>query len=119
MKRCIIVRGYITLQAAILIDSNDDYQKKLDIARHVEVFRKKCHKLAWTFLNTINNVHHCYTLHNDMSLDNILLHFLPNSPDKAYIDICNWAMAGNFNVLKESLYIHKSQEARTRMMRNK
>jgi hypothetical protein len=28
-------------------------------------------------------------------------------------------MAGNFNDLKESLYIHESQEARTRMMRNR
>jgi hypothetical protein len=36
----------ITLQAAILIDSNNDYQKKLDTTRRVEVFRKKRHKLA-------------------------------------------------------------------------
>jgi hypothetical protein len=99
---------HITLQAAILIDSNDDYQKKLDIARHVEVFRKKCHELAWTILNTMNNVHHCHTLHNDMSHNNVLLHFPPNSPDKVYISICDWAMAGNFNDLKESLYIHKN-----------
>jgi hypothetical protein len=28
-------------------------------------------------------------------------------------------MAGNFNDLKESLYIHESQEARARMMRNR
>jgi hypothetical protein len=78
---------HITLQwlpeeAAILIDSNNDYQKKLDTARRVEVFRKKRHKLAWTFLNTMNNVHHCHTLHNDMSPDNVLLHFPPNSLDK-------------------------------------
>jgi serine/threonine protein kinase len=83
------------------------------------VFRKKRHELAWTFLNTMNNVHHCHTLHNDMSPDNVLLHFLPNSPNKVYIGICNWAMARNFNDLKESLYIHESQEARTRMMRNR
>jgi hypothetical protein len=37
---------HITLQAVILIDSNDDYQKKLDTARYVEVFRKKRHELA-------------------------------------------------------------------------
>ena len=90
---------YITLQAAFLIDSNDDYQT----AMCVEVFRKKRHKLAWTFLNTMNNVHHCHTLHNDMSPDNILLHFSPSSNEKVYIGICDWAMAGNFNDLKESL----------------
>jgi serine/threonine protein kinase len=110
---------HITLQAAILIDSNDDYQKKLDTARRVEEFRKKRHELAWTFLNTMNNVHHCHALHNDMSPDNVLLHFPPNSEDKVYIGICDWAMAGNFNDLKESLYIHESQEARIRMMHNR
>jgi hypothetical protein len=99
---------HITLQAAILIDSNDDYQKKLDTVRRVEVFRKKRHELAWTFLNTMNNVHHCHTLHNNMSPNNVLLHFPPNSPDKVYIGICDWAMAGNFNDLKESLYTHES-----------
>jgi hypothetical protein len=90
---------HITLQVAILIDSNDDYEKKLDTARRVEVFRKKHHELAWTFLNTMNNVYHCHTLHNDMSPDNVLLHFPPNSPDKVYIGICDWAMARNFSVV--------------------
>jgi hypothetical protein len=71
---------HFTLQATILIDSNDDYQKKLDTARRVEVFRKKRHELAWTFLNTMNNVHHYHTLHNDISPNNVLLHFPPNSP---------------------------------------
>ena len=63
---------HLTLQAAILIDSRDDYQKKLETALRVQLFRKKRHELAWTFLNTMNNVHHCHTLHNDMSPDNIL-----------------------------------------------
>jgi hypothetical protein len=80
---------HIRLQAAVLIDSNNDYQKKIDAARRVEVFRKKRHELAWTFFNIMNNVHHCHTLHNDMSPDNVKLHFLPNSTDKVYIDICD------------------------------
>jgi hypothetical protein len=37
---------HITFQAAFLTDSNDDYQKKLDAARYVEVFRKKHHELV-------------------------------------------------------------------------
>jgi hypothetical protein len=110
---------HITLQAAILIDSNDDYQNKLNTARCVEVFRKKRHELAWTFLNTMINVYHCHTLHNDMSPDIIMLHFPPNSADKVYIGICDWAMARNFNDLKESFYIHESQEARTRVMQHR
>jgi hypothetical protein len=110
---------HITLQAAILIDSRDDYQKKLELATRVDVFRKKHHELAWTFLNTRNNVHHCHTLHNNISPDNVLLHFQPNFPDKVYIGICNWAMVGNFNDLKESCYIHESEEAKTRIMRGR
>ena len=85
----------------------------------MEVFRKKRHKLAWTFLNTMNNVLHCHTLHNDMSPHNILLHFLPNSLDKVYIGICDWAMAGNFNDLEESLYIHENQEVKNRIMQHR
>jgi hypothetical protein len=54
-----------------------------------------------------------------MSSNNVLLHFPPNSPDKVYIGICDWAMAGNFNDLKESLYIHESQEARNRIMQHR
>jgi hypothetical protein len=51
-----------------------------------------------------------------MSSNNVMLHFPPNFPDKVYISICNWAMVGNFNDLKESFYIHESQEAETRIM---
>ena len=84
-----------------------------------EMFRKKRHKLVWTFLNTMNNVHHCHTLHNDMSPDIVLLHFPPNFLDKVYIGISDWAMARNFNDLNESLYIHENEEAKTRMMHNR
>jgi hypothetical protein len=102
-----------------LIDSRDDYQKRLELAMRMDVFRKKRHKLAWTFLNIMNNVHHCHAQHNDILPDNVLLHFPLDFPDKVYIGICNWAMAGNFNDLKESLYIHESQEARTRIMEHR
>jgi hypothetical protein len=54
-----------------------------------------------------------------MSPGNVILHFSPNSKDKVYIGICNWAMARNFNDLKESLYIHERQEARTRVMQHR
>jgi serine/threonine protein kinase len=110
---------HITFQAAILIDSRDDYQKKLDAGRRVEVFWKKGHELAWTILNTMNNIHHCHTLHNDVSPDNVMLHFPLNSKNKVFSGICDWTMAGNFNDFKESFYIHESQEARTRIMQHR
>jgi hypothetical protein len=36
-----------------------------------------------------------------------------------YIGICDCTMARNFNDLKESLCIHESQEAKTRIMQHK
>jgi hypothetical protein len=51
-----------------------------------------------------------------MSPDNVMLHFLPNFPNKIYIGICNWAMARNFNDLKESLYIHENKKAKSKIM---
>jgi hypothetical protein len=54
-----------------------------------------------------------------MSPDNVLLHFLLNFPHIVYIDICDWAMAGGFNELKELLYIHENEEAKFRTMRNR
>jgi hypothetical protein len=40
----------------------------------------------------------------------------PNFSDKVYIGIYNWAMDGNFNDLKESLYIYESDKAKFRIM---
>jgi hypothetical protein len=86
------------------------------MAMCVEVFRKKCYELAWTFLN---NVHHCYTLHDNISPNNVLLHFPPKFSDKVYISTCDWAMARKFNDLKESLDIHENEEAKTNFMQGK
>jgi hypothetical protein len=48
-------------------------------------FRQNCVKLAWAFIYIKNVVHHCGILHNDLSKDNIMLHFLPNKPNVVYI----------------------------------
>jgi hypothetical protein len=45
-----------------------------------------------------------------------MLHFLLNSPDKVYMGICNWAMAKNYNDLKESLYIQKNEDTKSRII---
>jgi hypothetical protein len=49
----------------------------------------------------------------------VLLYFPPKFSDNVYINICDWAMAENFNDLKESIYIHESEEAKTRFMRDR
>jgi hypothetical protein len=65
----------------------------------------------------MNNVHHCLILYN-MSPNNIMLHFPPNFINKVFINICNWATVRNFNDLKESLYIHKSEETKSKIMQH-
>lgn len=104
----------IMLSEMIKTYSNDGYHEMLELARHMQLFQKKCHKLAWTLLNTINNVHHYHTWHNDISPNNVLLRFLQNSLDKGYIHICGWTIVGNFCDLKESLYIHKREKEKSK-----
>jgi hypothetical protein len=91
----------------------------IKVANRVELFKKKIHELAWTLLNSMNKIHHCHTLHNNTSFNNVILHFLPNFPDKVYIGICNWAMVGYFNDLKEYLYIYKSEEIKFKIMQHR
>jgi hypothetical protein len=37
----------------------------------------------------MNAVHHYGILHNNLSKDNIMLHFLADKPDVVYIGVCN------------------------------
>ena len=66
----------------------------------------------------MNNIHHYVNLHNDMSLDNIILHFSPNFLDKLHRHL-QLGRGWNFNDLKESSYIHKKEEAKSRIMQHR
>jgi hypothetical protein len=52
-------------------------------------FRQNWVKLAWAFINIMNAVHHYEILHNDLSKDNIMLHFSLDKPNVVYIGMCN------------------------------
>jgi hypothetical protein len=52
-------------------------------------FKQNCVKLAWAFKNIMNAIHHFGILHNDLSKNNIMLHFLLDKLDVVYIGICN------------------------------
>ncbi len=56
-------------------------------------FRWNHVKLAWAFINIMNAVYHCGILHNNLSKDNIRLHFLLDKPDVVYIGLCDWGEA--------------------------
>ncbi len=42
----------------------------------------------------MNIVHHCKILHNNLSKDNIMLHFPIDKPNVMYISLCDWGEAG-------------------------
>jgi hypothetical protein len=46
--------------------------------------------MAWAFVNIMNVVHHNGILHNDLSKDDMMLHFPPNKLDIVYIGMCDW-----------------------------
>ena len=54
-------------------------------------FRKKRTELAWALLRIMNEVHKSNNLHNNLSPDNILLHF-PQDESRVYIGVCDWGM---------------------------
>jgi hypothetical protein len=49
-------------------------------------FKRDYVKLAWTFLNIMNAIHHCEILHN-LSQDHIMLHFPLDQLDVVYISM--------------------------------
>ena len=90
-----------------------------DRARQVALFRTQRTELAWTLLNIMNNIHQSHVLHNDLSPDNILLHFEPeNHPQHVYIGVCDWALSSNAAFPRESLYWAHTLEARERERSN-
>jgi serine/threonine protein kinase len=56
--------------------------------------KRNCVKLAWAFVNIVNVIHHFKILHNDLSKDNILLHFPLDKLDVVYIVVYNWGKIG-------------------------
>ncbi len=61
-------------------------------------------KLAWAFINIMNVVHHYEILHNNLSKDNIMLHFLLNKPNVVCIGICDWGEVERLQEVMPSLH---------------
>jgi len=70
-------------------------------------FRKKQTKLAWVFVNIISEIHMSNNLHNDLSLDNILLDFSEDE-SRIYIRVCDWDMTTKASKPMKSLYTFTS-----------
>jgi hypothetical protein len=72
-------------------------------AEHLHWFQKKQTELAWVLLHIMDEVHKSHNLHNDISSNNILLHF-PEESSKVYIGVCDWGLATKSMEPMKSLY---------------
>ena len=85
--------------------TDDEVVRAFQLAR----FRKRRTELAWAFVVMMKEVHACGHLHNDISLDNIMLHF-PDDESRVYIGVCDWGLATVASQPRKSLFVFTSQE---------
>ncbi len=76
-------------------------------------FRWNRVKLAWTFINIMNVIHHFGILHNDVSKDNIMLHFPLDKLDVVYIGMCDWVKVRCLWEVITSLYGFENEQDAT------
>lgn len=81
-------------------------------------FRKKRTELAWGLLHIMNEVHKSHHLHNDISPDNILLHF-PADESRVYIGVCDWGLSTTVHEPMQSLYTFTKREDMVETLRKR
>ena len=81
-------------------------------------FRRKRTELAWALLHIMNEVHKSNNLHNDLSPDNILLHFPPDE-SQVYIGVCDWGMTTKSTEPMQSLYTFTNADQMAETLRRR
>ena len=83
-------------------------------AEHLCQFQKKQIELVWALLYIIDEVHKNHNLHNDISANNILLHFPEES--KVHIRVCDWGLATKSTEPIKSLYTFWDKKSKDEKM---
>jgi serine/threonine protein kinase len=84
-------------------------------AEHLCRFQKKRTELAWALLHIMDEVHKSHNLHNNISPDNILLHF-PEEESKVYIGVCDWGLATKSTEPMKPLYMLRDKKSKDEKM---
>ncbi len=66
----------------------------------------------------MNVIHHSGILHNDLSKDNIMLHFLIDKLNVVYISMCDWGEVGHLQEVTPSLYGFVKEQDPTNAKKN-
>ena len=64
-----------------------------DARKHLITYRKHRAYLAWALMCIVDVMHKEDVMHNDLSPNNVMLHFPPDDDSKVFIGICDWGMA--------------------------
>jgi serine/threonine protein kinase len=70
---------------------------------------------VWALLHIMDEVLKSHNLHNDISPDNILLHF-PEDESKMYIEVCDWGLATKATEPMKPLYTFRDNNSKNEKM---
>ena len=101
-------------ESELLRSPGPDYEAR----KRLVLYRKKRAHLAWALMNIIAVVSVQDVLHNDLSPNNVLLHFPDNNDDVVNIGVCDWGLATWTGEVAPSLY-GKPNEAQLNEARRK
>ena len=79
-------------------------------AKRLMAYRRKRTELAWALICIVDQVQQSSVLHNDITPENIMLHFPNDDGQTVWIGLCDWGMASRINEETHSLY--KFQDGR-------
>ena len=74
-------------------------------------YRKNRAYLAWALMCIVDIVHKHDVLHNDLSPNNVMLHFPRDRDDTVFIGMCDWGMSTWMNEVAPSNYGKESTKA--------
>ena len=78
-----------THKSKILQSTGHNFEARQSLVK----YRMNRAYLAWALICIVDVVHKQDVLHNDLNLNNVMLHFPRDRVDSVFIGICDWGMA--------------------------